>query len=172
MSARALVLMGVTGAGKTTIGRLLAQRLSVRFLEGDTYHPPENVAKMRAGIPLTDADRWPWLEAIRAEIAAALARGERLVVACSALKRAYRDVLRGAGAGVVFIHLTGPEPLIATRLAHRRHEYMPASLLPSQFATLEDPSGEPDVIAVAIDASPEAIVAEILARLARLTRIG
>ncbi|MDW8124967.1 MAG: gluconokinase [Geminicoccaceae bacterium] len=164
MSARAIVLMGVTGAGKTTVGRLLARRLGVRFLEGDAYHPPANIAKMRAGVPLDDADRWPWLEAILRDLRCALDRGETVVLACSALKRAYRDFLRRAGAGVVFVHLAGPEPVIAERLARRRHEYMPPSLLPSQFAALEDPSGEPDVITVAITLPPEAIVEEIASR--------
>ncbi len=162
---RAIVLMGVTGAGKTTVGELLAARLAARFAEGDAYHPPANVAKMRAGIPLEDADRWPWLEAIRADLARWMAGGETAVVACSALKRAYRDLLRRAGPGILFVHLVGPPQLIATRLAGRRGHYMPPGLLPSQLATLEDPTGEPDVVTVSIDRPPEAIVEAILARL-------
>jgi gluconokinase len=162
---RAIVLTGVTGAGKTTVGRLLAERLGARFLEGDAYHPPGNVEKMRAGIPLEDADRWPWLEAIRAELARLIAAGETAVVACSALKRAYRDRLRRAGPELRFVHLRGPEALIAARLAERRGHYMPASLLPSQLATLENPSGEPDVVEVPIDPPPEVIVEAILAAL-------
>lgn len=165
MAGRVIVLMGVTGAGKTTVGELLAARLGARFAEGDAYHPPANVAKMRGGTPLQDADRWPWLEAIRAELARAIAGGETVVVACSALKRAYRDVLRRAGPGVHFVHLTGDPGLIAGRLAGRRGHYMPPALLPSQLATLEDPAGEPDVLPVAIEASPEAIVERILAAL-------
>ncbi len=157
--------MGVTGVGKTTVGRLLAERLGARFLEGDAYHPPANVAKMRSGIPLGDADRWPWLEAIRADLARAIAAGETVVVACSALKRAYRDRLRAAGPGVRFVHLEGDPALIAARLARRRGHYMPPSLLPSQLATLEDPRGEPDVLAVSIEGPPEAIVEAVLAAL-------
>lgn len=163
VAGRAILLMGVTGAGKTTVGRLLAERLGARFLEGDAFHPEANVAKMRSGIPLDDADRWPWLEAIRAELVRAIAGGETVVVACSALKRAYRDLLRRAGPGVRFFHLTGDPGLIAGRLAGRRGHYMPAALLPSQLATLEDPAGEPDVLAVGIETDPEAIVARILA---------
>ncbi len=162
---RAIVLMGVTGAGKTTVGELLAARLGARFAEGDAYHPPANVAKMRAGTPLEDADRWPWLEAIRADLARWLAEGQTAVVACSALKRAYRDLLRRAGPGLLFVHLVGPAELIAARLAGRRGHYMPPGLLPSQLATLEDPAGEPDVVAVPIDRPVEAIVEAILARL-------
>ncbi len=162
---RAIVLMGVTGAGKTTVGERLAARLGARFVEGDAYHPPANVAKMRAGTPLEDADRWPWLEAIRADLARWLAAGETAVVACSALRRAYRDVLRGAGPGLRFVHLVGPGELIAARLADRRGHYMPPGLLPSQLATLEDPADEPDVLPVAIDGPPEAIVRTILERL-------
>jgi gluconokinase len=157
--------MGVTGVGKTTVGRLLADRLGARFLEGDAFHPPANVAKMRAGIPLEDADRWPWLETLRAELARELAKGATVVLACSALKRAYRDLLRRAGPEVRFVHLVGPEELVARRLAGRRGHYMPPSLLPSQLATLEDPVGEPDVLREPIDRPPEAIVASILARL-------
>lgn len=162
---RAIVLMGVTGVGKTTVGRLLAERFGARFLEGDAFHPPANVEKMRAGIPLEDADRWPWLETLRAELARELAAGATVVLACSALKRAYRDLLRRAGPEVRFVHLVGPEELVARRLAGRRGHYMPPSLLPSQLATLEDPSGEPDVLREPIDRPLEAIVASILARL-------
>jgi len=162
---RAIVLMGVTGAGKTTVGRLLAERLGARFLEGDAYHPPENVAKMRAGIPLDDADRWPWLEALEAELARSIAAGGTAVLACSALKRAYRDRLRRAGPELRFVHLWGPEALIAARLAERRGHYMPPSLLPSQLAALEDPTGEPDVVEVPIDRPPEVIVDAILTAL-------
>lgn len=165
MAGRVIVLMGVTGTGKTTVGRILAERLGARFAEGDAYHPPANVAKMRSGTPLGDADRWPWLEAIRADMAGWLAAGETAVVACSALRRAYRDVLRRAGPEVRFVHLAGPEPLIAGRLAGRRGHYMPPGLLPSQLATLEDPLGEPDVVQVEVRGAPEAIVERILASL-------
>ncbi len=165
VAGRVIVLMGVTGAGKTTVGELLAARLGARFAEGDAYHPPANVAKMRGGTPLQDADRWPWLEAIRADMARWLAEGETAVLACSALKRAYRDVLRRAGPGVRFVHLAGEAELIAARLGGRRGHYMPAALLPSQLATLEDPAGEPDVLRIGIEGSPEAIVERILAAL-------
>src|SRR5262245_8503336 len=128
------VMMGVSGSGKTTIARSVAQRLGWRLVEGDDFHPPANVAKMRAGTPLTDEDRWPWLRAIAAEIDAVRARGEPAVVACSALKRAYRDILIGARPDVVLVYLQGSKPLIAERLAARKGHFMPATLLDSQFA--------------------------------------
>jgi carbohydrate kinase (thermoresistant glucokinase family) len=167
VAGRVIVLMGVTGAGKTTVGELLAARLGAHFAEGDAYHPPANVAKMRGGTPLEDADRWPWLEAVRADMARWLEAGRTAVVACSALKRAYRDVLRRAGPGVRFVHLAGAAELIETRLAERRGHYMPPTLLPSQLATLEDPRGEPDVLQIGIEGTPEAIVERILDGLGR-----
>lgn len=143
-----VVLMGVSGAGKTTIGQRLAQRLAWPFIDADDYHPSANVAKMAAGIALTDEDRWPWLDALNRRL-----REERdAIVACSALKQSYRDRLLAGidDARVVFLH--GSRALIAKRLAERKHRYMPASLLDSQLATLERPahaitvdvSGEPD----------------------------
>lgn len=160
-----VVVMGVTGCGKTTVGELLARRLDARFAEGDTYHPPANVEKMRSGAPLDDADRWPWLEALAADMAAWLAAGERAVVTCSALKRTYRDVLRGAGKGVRFVHVAGSRDVIAQRLSGRRGHYMPPSLLASQIATLEPPDPDEGVITVDLEAAPEAIVTAVLARL-------
>jgi carbohydrate kinase (thermoresistant glucokinase family) len=126
--------MGVSGCGKSTVGALLARKLGVEFLDADEFHPQENVAKMAAGVPLTDEDRRPWLERLNAE----LRKREDVVLACSALKQSYRDAL-AEGADCRFVHLRGSIDLIRSRLADRRHRYMPASLLESQFATLEPP---------------------------------
>ena len=136
-----VVLMGVSGAGKTTIGERVAQRLGWHFIEGDEYHPRENVAKMAAGIPLEDADRWPWLDALNRRL-----RGERdAIVTCSALKESYRQRLLKGLADARIVYLQAPKALIAERVAKRQHKYMPASLLDSQFATLEPPSGAIDI---------------------------
>ena len=136
--------MGVSGAGKSTIGKLLAERLGVPFLDADEFHPPENVAKMAAGTPLTDADRKPWLELLNRKL-----RGcENAVLACSALKESYRQALARGLADCRIVHLQGSLELIRARLAERKHRYMPASLLESQFATIEPPSH-----AIAIDIS-------------------
>jgi gluconokinase len=159
-----IVLMGVSGSGKTTVGVPLAQALGGEFVEGDDYHPPANVAKMRQGIPLDDADRRPWLETLSAEIGRWLSAGRTVVLACSALKRSYRAILRGERPGVRFVHLTGSAPLIRARLAGRRGHYMPASLLDSQLAALEEPL---DAIVVAVDRPPAEIVAGILTALGR-----
>jgi len=141
-SARAggvvLVVMGVSGSGKSTVGAALAAVLGWRFLDADDFHPPANVAKMAAGTPLTDADRWPWLDRLVAEMRGILAQGGSGVLACSALKAAYRERLARAG-DVRFVYLEGDIDTIGARIAARRHEYMPASLLASQFATLEPP---------------------------------
>ena len=133
-----VVLVGVCGCGKTTIGEALAADLGWRFLDADQFHPDANVAKMAAGTPLTDEDRWPWLDGIARELKTILAGGGHAILACSALKAAYRDRLRAAG-DVRFVHLAGDFDTIAARLAARQHRYMPASLLASQFATLEPP---------------------------------
>lgn len=159
-----IVLMGVSGAGKTTVGQLLAAALGAEFAEGDAYHPQENVTKMSRGIPLEDADRWPWLEILSAEIDRWLAAGTTVVLACSALKQRYRDVLAKGRPGVRFVHLQGDKALIRLRLDRRRGHYMPTVLLDSQFAALEPPT---DGIAVDVTGSPGAIVAEILRQLAR-----
>jgi carbohydrate kinase (thermoresistant glucokinase family) len=129
--------MGVSGCGKSEVGQRLARALGVRFLEGDAYHSASNVAKMAAGIPLDDDDRADWLRTLQGEIAAARARGEGLVLACSALKRRYRDLLRAADPGLRFAHLSGPRELIAQRMLARTAHYMPASLLDSQLRDLE-----------------------------------
>ena len=139
-----VVVMGVTGCGKTTVGAALAQRMGWRFLDADDFHPPANVAKMAAGTPLADEDRWPWLDRLAAELRAIEQSGGSAVLACSALKESYRARLAAAG-DVRFVHLAGDEPTIAARLASRRHRYMPASLLASQFATLERPANAIEV---------------------------
>jgi gluconokinase len=145
-----LVVMGVSGTGKTTIGTLLGQRLGYDYIEGDTLHPAANVARMAAGIALTDADRQPWLELVRDAMSAAAARGHSTVVACSALRRAYRDVLRGAEGRVRFVHLVVPPDELAHRMANRPGHFMPASLLESQLATLEPLGADEDGVAVPV----------------------
>ena len=157
--------MGVAGAGKTVVGSLLASGLAVPFLEGDDLHPPANVRKMAQGIPLTDDDRRPWLATIAARIAEAKRSDTGLVVACSALKRAYRDMLRGADADLRFVHLTGDRALLARRLAHRAGHFMPLSLLDSQLATLEIPSPDEHAWTCDVAETPQSIVARIVARL-------
>jgi gluconokinase len=149
--------MGVCGCGKTTVGVALARSLGWRFIDADDLHPPENVAKMASGIALTDDDRWPWFDRIVAEMRRSSAAGEHAVVACSALKAAYRDRL-ATGGDVRFVYLKGDEATIQPRLAVRSGHFMPASLLPSQFATLEEPK---DAIVVDIREPIEAQVATI-----------
>ncbi|MCX5038787.1 gluconokinase [Streptomyces coelicoflavus] len=152
-----VVVMGVAGTGKTTIGPLLAARLGVPYAEGDDFHPPANIAKMTAGTPLTDEDRWPWLDAIGDWAHGRAGLGG--VVSSSALKRSYRDRLRAAAPGVVFVHLTGSRELIEDRMSHREGHFMPTALLDSQFATLQPL--EPDETGVAVDVAgtPEEITA-------------
>jgi len=154
-----VIVMGVSGCGKSTVGALLAQTLGAEFLDADEFHPPENVARMAAGVPLTDADRRPWLERLNAE----LEKRKDAVLACSALKESYRAIL-AAGLDCRFVHLRGPIELIRSRMAQRQHRYMPASLLESQFAALEPPQ---HAIEVDIAATPRACVDAILAALAR-----
>ena len=134
-----VMLMGVTGCGKTTVGRALAQSLGWAFYDADDYHPPASVAKMASGVPLTDDDRWPWLDRIAELLMRAQQGGSHAVLACSALKQIYRDRIARAG-DVHVVYLKGDLATIEARLATRRHKYMPASLLPSQFATLEEPT--------------------------------
>lgn len=151
--------MGVSGSGKSTVGALLAAKLGCEFLDADAYHPPENVARMAAGVPLADEDRQPWLERLNAE----LRRRKNAVLACSALKASYRRVLQ-QGVECRFVHLRGSIELIRARMQGRKHRYMPASLLESQFAALEPPAG---AIEVDIAEPPETCVAAIAAALAR-----
>ena len=160
-----LCVMGVSGAGKTLVGTLLAGALGVAFLEGDDLHPADNVRRMAQGIPLTDDDRRGWLAGIAARLAEARRTGAGLVVACSALKRAYRDVLRRADPDIRFVHLTGDPGLIARRLSQRVGHYMPATLLGSQLATLEIPAPDEEAWSFDLADSPESLVSQIVARL-------
>jgi gluconokinase len=161
----ALVLMGVSGSGKSTIADKLAARLGWRFEDGDKFHPPGNVAKMSAGHPLTDDDRWPWLQAIADEIDRICKAGQRAVIACSALKRAYRSILVHGRDDVRIVFLSGTQKLIADRLAARKGHFMPPGLLTSQFGTLEPPEPSERPITVSIDASVETIVDDIIRQL-------
>ena len=157
-----LVLMGVSGCGKSVVGEALAALLGVPYVDGDGLHSAGNVAKMAAGVPLQDADRWPWLDAV----AGVLRARAPVIVGCSALKLCYRDRIRaGAGGEMTFVHLTGSRALIASRMAARRGHYMPVTLLDSQFAALEPPLEEADAFAVSIDQTPEGIAAEIAAKI-------
>ncbi|MBO8196643.1 gluconokinase [Streptomyces oryzae] len=155
-----VVVMGVAGTGKTTVGRLLADALGVPYAEADAFHPPANVAKMSAGTPLDDADRAPWLDAIGAWAHDHEGRGG--VVSCSALKRAYRDRLRAAAPGIVFLHLTGDRALIARRMAGRADHFMPVALLDSQFATLEPLAPDEPGVVVDVAPGPESVTEQAL----------
>jgi carbohydrate kinase (thermoresistant glucokinase family) len=157
-----LVMMGVSGSGKTTVAAGVADRLGWTLLEGDSFHPAANVAKMKAGTPLTDEDRWPWLHAIAGAIDAKRAAGESAVVACSALKHAYRDILVADRPDVFLVYLQGSRALIGQRMAARKGHFMPAALLDSQFATLEEPAPEEHALIVSVAAAPDAIVEEVL----------
>jgi carbohydrate kinase (thermoresistant glucokinase family) len=159
-----LVLMGVSGCGKSTVGRALADQLNWDFGEGDAMHLPQSVRKMASGHPLTDADRAPWLRAVAAWIQAHVTSGRPGIITCSALRRAYRDVLRDEH--VVFVYLHGDREVIESRLAARHGHYMPAALLDSQFATLEPPGPDEQFLTVEIGPDPSAQAAAIIARLA------
>ncbi|MEW2436132.1 gluconokinase [Streptomyces caniferus] len=162
-----IVVMGVAGTGKTTIGPLVAAGLGVPYAEGDDFHPPANIAKMSAGIPLDDADRGPWLDALGAWAHERAGHGG--VASCSALKRAYRDRLRAAAPGVVFLHLTGDRALIEERMAGRRGHFMPTALLDSQFATLEPLGRDETGVAVDVSGSPQQIADRAVAALRAMT---
>ena len=166
----ALVVMGVSGSGTSTIADRLAARLGWRCEDGDKFHPASNVAKMSAGHPLTDEDRWPWLQAIADEIDRVCKAGQRAVIACSALKHAYRDILVHGRNDVRIVFLDGTYDLIAGRLAARKGHFMPPGLLTSQFETLEPPSPDERAVTVSIDAPIKTIVDNILSQL-KLSRI-
>lgn len=161
----ALIVMGVSGSGKSTIAERLAKRLGWTCEDGDRFHPAGNVAKMSAGHPLDDADRWPWLQAIADEIERVCTGGGHVVMACSALKRAYRDVLVRSRSDVRIVFLDGSQALIADRLGRRKGHFMPPGLLDSQFRTLEPPQEDERPITVSIDAPVETIVENIVAQL-------
>ncbi|MGA5440887.1 gluconokinase [Streptomyces griseoincarnatus] len=162
-----VVVMGVAGTGKTTIGPLLAARLGVPYAEGDDFHPQSNIAKMSAGTPLTDDDRWPWLDAIGDWAQGRAGLGG--VVSCSALKRSYRERLRAAAPGVVFVHLTGDRALVEDRMSHRQGHFMPTALLDSQFATLQPLEPDEAGVAVNVTGSPEEITERAATALASLS---
>jgi gluconokinase len=157
--------MGVSGSGKTTIGEKLAARIGWRYEDADTFHPKSNVAKMSAGQPLTDEDRWPWLRAIADEIDRASKAGERVVIGCSALRRVYRDMLVHGRDDIRLIYLDGTQALIADRLGQRKGHFMPPGLLTSQFKTLEPPTPDERAVTVSINAPTETIVDDILSQL-------
>ena len=159
------VMMGVCGSGKSLLGAQLARALDIEFVEGDSLHPPDNVKRMAAGIPLTDDDRHGWLLAIAARLREAKRARIGLVVSCSALKRSYRDLLRSVGdANVRFVHLAGTRALLAERMANRRGHFMPPSLLDSQLAILEEPSPDEGAWVCDISQAPDAIVADLVTR--------
>jgi len=161
-AARVIVVMGVSGAGKTTVGQLLAERLGWHFADADDHHPPENVRKMAAGIPLNDEDRIPWLERLHGLTRQHLRAGQSLVLACSALKSSYRDVLAADDARIGFVYLYGSFELIYSRLEERSDHYMPKELLRSQFEALEPPGG---TLSLEVSPPAEELVEEIISRL-------
>ena len=160
-----VVVMGVSGSGKSTIAAMLAERIGWIYVDGDWLHPAANVAKMQGGTPLTDADRWPWLQAIARRVDALNAEGNGAVVACSALKRAYREVLLGGRPGARLAYLDGDPATVEQRLASRDGHFMPPALLASQFAALEAPQADEHPIVVSIEDPPEAIVAALVSAL-------
>jgi carbohydrate kinase (thermoresistant glucokinase family) len=161
----ALIVMGVSGSGKTTVGEKLAVRLGWPFEDADQFHPASNVAKMSAGHPLTDEDRWPWLRAIAAEIDRVRNTGGSVVIGCSALRRAYRDILVHNRPDTRLVYLEGTQALIGDRLGRRKGHFMPPGLLTSQFETLEPPAADEHPVTVSIDAPVDNIVDEILRQL-------
>jgi gluconokinase len=158
----ALIVMGVSGSGKSTIADKLAERLRWRYEDGDKFHPASNVAKMSAGHPLTDDDRWPWLQAIADEIDRVCKASQHAVIACSALKHAYRDILVHGRSDVRIVYLKGTQQLIAGRLAARKNHFMPPDLLDSQFKTLEPPDAVENPVTVSIDAPVDTIIDDIV----------
>jgi gluconokinase len=166
-----VIVFGVSGAGKTTIGKLLAEELGWQFYEADDFHPRANIEKMRSGLPLTDEDRWPWLERLREQIMRSLAAKENAVLACSALKRMYREHLRVSG-DVKFVFLRGDYALIERQLRRRRGHFMNPALLQSQFADLEEPQPDEDVLTIDLGRSPQELVDEIKAKLNLRTTVS
>ena len=162
---RHLVIMGVSGSGKTTISTLLSEHLGWTAAEADQFHPETNIAKMSAGTPLTDEDRWPWLESIRSWMDTQAASGQSTIVTCSALKRSYRDMLSAASGEVHFVHLNGETDVLLERMKARSGHFMPASLLPSQIDTLEPLAADEKGFVVDILREPADIVTDILTRL-------
>jgi len=168
-AARIIVVMGVASSGKTAVGKALGRLLHAPFLDGDDYHPAANKEKMGAGIPLTDEDRWPWLESLALALRDAAGAKGVAIGACSALKRSYRDFLKSeAGLPLLFVHLHGEKAVIAERIARRHHEYMPASLLDSQFATLEMPAPDENVVTMSALDSVETIARKVAKSLGHL----
>lgn len=159
-----VIIFGVSGAGKTTVGKLLSRQLGWRFVEADDFHPTANIEKMRSGLPLTDGDRWPWLDRLRQQIEQLLSAGENAVVACSALKRAYRDRLR-VNDEVKFVFLRGDHALVEKQLRNRHGHFMDANLLQSQFADLEEPQPDENILTIELRRTPEKIVERIEAKL-------
>ena len=157
------IVMGVSGCGKSEIARRLAARLGIDFIEGDHFHPPANIEKMAAGIPLTDADRHGWLLRLQQQLRQAAAAGRAVVLSCSALKRRYRDLLRAGDPDAIFIHLYGERALIAARMRQRHGHFMPSAMLDSQLTTLEPPQQDERFLQVDIRPPPDAIVDRILA---------
>lgn len=162
-----IIVMGVSGCGKSTVGMQLAKKLDALFYDGDDLHPQDNIQKMSNGIPLTDEDRWPWLDSICDLAGREAAGGKSVVVACSALKKSYRQRLAGGAVATLFVFLHGSKALISQRQSSREGHFMPAALLESQFATLEDPTAESNVISVDIDQSLTRIIDMGVARLKR-----
>ncbi|MGW4379011.1 gluconokinase [Kitasatospora sp. NPDC004531] len=160
-----IVVMGVSGVGKTTVARLLAHRLGLPYAEADDFHPAANIAKMSAGIPLDDQDREPWLRALGAWLGERAEAGTGGVVTCSALKRSYRDILRDACPEAFFLHLTGSHDLVGDRIAHRTGHFMPPSLLDSQYATLEPLQADESGAVLDVDADPDTLVERAVADL-------
>ena len=162
----AIVVMGVSGAGKSTVGRIVAERLGCPFRDADSFHPKANIEKMSRGAPLTDEDRWPWLQAIASWIAEHRVAGTTCVVTCSALKRVYRDIVtHKQSADVRLVYLKGDFDLIEARLKARKGHFMPPALLQSQFAALQEPAADEHAVAVSIDAPPEEIAERVLSEL-------
>jgi gluconokinase len=159
-----IIIFGVSGAGKTTVGKMLAEQLGWRFLEADDFHPAANIKKMRSGHPLTDKDRWPWLDCLRKQIERSLSAGENAILACSALKRAYRDHLRVSDE-IKFVFLCGDYALVEKQLRSRHRHFMNAALLQSQFDDLEEPQPHENALTIQLGRTPKEIVEEIKTKL-------